>query len=174
MLTKDQEKWIAHLSTTDKVKIIPYNPEVKKAFNKIKKEIKLILGNKIRVCHRGATSLKISGQGEVDLYIPVTTKKFNFFLKKLSLALENPHSLYPLERARFIRYAYGIKIEIFLINQSRCGWKDGIAFENFLKKHPRALEDYRILKEKADGESIQNYYRKKIEFINKILNKISP
>lgn len=76
MLTKEQKKWLEHLSNVDKIKVAPYNPKVKIVFDKIKKDIQQFLG-KVEIVHRGSTSLKIAGQGEIDLYIPVIDSNFN-------------------------------------------------------------------------------------------------
>lgn len=171
MLTEAQEKWLSHLSNEEKIKIVPYDPKVEKIFKKIKKKIKSILGKNTRVVHRGATSLGISGQGEIDVYIPVPISKFNSHLRKLKQALGNAGSVYPLERARFNLEIGGFKAEIFLIKENSPGWKRGIAFEKYLKNHPRALETYQKLKERSDGTSVREYYRRKTEFINSILSR---
>ena len=168
MLTAEQEKWISHLSSK-KIKIIPYNPKTKIVFQKIKKEIQKNLG-KVDVKHRGATSLGISGQGEIDLYIPVSKFFFDKYLKKLITFLGKPGSVYPLERVRFVKFIDNIKIEIFLINKETDNWKNGVKFESYLKKHPEFLKKYEKLKEQGDGLTMQKYYRRKIEFINKILD----
>jgi GrpB-like predicted nucleotidyltransferase (UPF0157 family) len=128
------------------------------------------LGDDIRVDHRGATSLGISGQDEIDVYIPVSENRFNSLLAPLSTAFGNPHSHYPLDRARFVTYEEGKHIDIFLINDSSQGWLDGIKFENYLKLHPAALLRYRVLKESGHGLSTREYYRRKIEFINEVLS----
>jgi hypothetical protein len=75
------------------------------------------IGN-ARISLRGSTFLGISGQGEVDLYIPIAKKYFNNYLAKLIKYLGEPGSIYELRRARFIKYIDGIKIEIFLINKN--------------------------------------------------------
>ncbi len=59
----------------------------------------------------------------------------------------------------------------FLLKQA--GYKVApLKFENYLKEHPQALEEYRKLKELGDGLSTREYYRRKIEFINDILEKV--
>ena len=170
MLTKEQEKWIDHISDIEKIKIIPYNPETAVVFNKIKKEIQKTLG-KVEVFHRGSTKLKISGQGEIDLYIPVNIKDFNNYLEKLIEYFGKAGTIYPLERVRFVKYVSSIKIEIFLINKKDDDWKNGLKFENYLRKHPDTLNEYENLKKSCDGFSFREYYRKKLNFINKILEK---
>ncbi len=170
MLSLDQEKWVNHLSVTDKIKIIPYNPKTKLVFLKIEKEIQKVLKNAY-VFHRGATSLGISGQGEVDCYIPVDESAFNDYLEKLTGYFGKAGSIYPLRRARFVKYIDGIKIEIFLINKNGDDWINGLRFENYLKNHTEALDKYKKLKEEGSGLSVREYYRRKTEFINDILSK---
>lgn len=169
MLTPDQEKWINHLSATDKIKIIPYNPKTKEVFEKVKKEIREVLGA-VEISHRGATSLGVSGQGEIDCYIPVAENEFNRYLKTMLAYFGKARSTYPLRRAAFVKYIEEIKIEIFLINEKSDDWINGLKFENYLKNNSVALENYKKLKEGGDGLSVQNYYRRKIEFINDILS----
>lgn len=111
----------------------------------------------------------ISGQGDIDIYIPVGTQTFNDNLNKLIEALDKPGSLYPLERVRWVNWIDGIKVEIFLINKDRSDWKKNTIFEEYLKTHPGSLKEYEKIKEDADGKSTREYYRVKIEFINKIL-----
>lgn len=168
MLTPEQEKWINHLSATDKIKIVPYNPKAKPIFKKIKKEIQKVIG-KVNIVHCGSTGLGILGQGEIDCYIPVTENLFVKYLEKLINYFGEASSVYPLRRARFVKYIDAVKIEIFLINEKSDDWINCIKFENFLKKHSGVLAEYKKLKEDNDGLSIQEYYRRKIEFINDIL-----
>lgn len=168
MLTKEQEKWVSHLSNEKIVEILPYNPKTKESFYKIKKEIEIFFG-KVEILHCGSTSLGILGQGEVDLYIPVNPQYFNEYLKKLIKYFGPAGSIYPLERARLVKYTDNIKVEIFLINKDGDNWKNSRKFENYLKNNLEMLNEYVKLKEESRGLSVQYYYRKKIEFINKVL-----
>lgn len=170
MITKEQQKWLDHLSGEDVIHIIPYDPKTKEVFKIIKAELIKILGN-VRISHRGSTAMRISGQGEIDLYIPVSKKDFNNFVVKLSKYLGNPGSLYELERARFVKYIDGIKVEIFVINKNSSNWTMGVKFEKYLKNNPKALSEYERLKNKADGLSVKGYYTLKTVFINKILRR---
>lgn len=170
MLTKEQEKWIQHLSDTSRVEIMSYNQKSENIFLKIKKEIKKFLGN-IEIFHCGSTALKILGQEEIDLYIPVVEKEFNNYLAKLVNHFGKPSSAYLLKRVRFVRYLENIKIEIFLINRGTNDWKNIVFFESYLKRNKKSLEEYKKIKEESNGLFVREYYRKKIEFINKILKK---
>jgi len=170
MFTRVQQEWLDHLSDTEKIIIIPYNPKTKDVFKLIKDELIKILGS-VRILHRGSTGMKISGQGEIDLYIPVCKKDFDNTVSKLSNYLDAPRSVYKLKRAKFIQYRDDIKIEIFVINKNDSDWKMSIQFEKYLKNHPKALSEYEIIKTKANGLSVREYYTLKTDFLNKILKE---
>lgn len=172
MLTKKQEKWLSHLSDKNIISIQPYNPKAPIIFKKVKQRIQNVLGKRTQIILRGASSLKISGQGELDIYIPTTANKFNESAAKLTNIFGNPGTVYPKERARFVTYIENIKAEIFVINKASKGWLEGLKFERYLKTHPSKLDAYRKLKEKGNGLSTREYYRHKIEFINDILENI--
>lgn len=159
-----------HLSDTDLVAVIPYDKAAPFKFKNLEKKIKARLGE-VDVFHRGASSLGISGQGELDVYLPVSEEVFDKYLTLLTALFGEPGTVYPLERARFVTEEEGTKVEVFLISENSEGWLNGIRFEKYLKEHPKYLEEYRIIKEKAAGLSTREYYRKKIEFINEILVK---
>jgi GrpB-like predicted nucleotidyltransferase (UPF0157 family) len=170
MLTAEQKKWLNHLNNSDSVGITAYNPKVKFVFKKIKAELTGILGE-VQVLHKGSSALKISGQGEIDLYLPIAKKDFNPVLEKLKRHLGEPGSVYDLRRVRFVKYIDNTKIEIFIINRNSLDWKNLIKFEKYLKRHPRELKAYEKLKIDNAGRTTKDYYTKKTEFINKILKK---
>ncbi len=169
MLKEDQKKWIDHLSDDSKIKIVPFDPSSQEKFEKIKLLIQSKLGDKMQIEHRGATNLKISGQDEIDVYIPVSLKEFNKHMIPLTELFGEPRSHYVLERARFVTRKDGKHIDIFLINKNSSGWLESLKFENYLKNHPETLEEYKKLKESGNGISVKEYYQRKIEFINDIL-----
>ena len=171
MLTPEQEKWISHLSKVDKIKIIPFDPACLEKFEKLKEKIIKALGFEIRIEHHGATNLRISGQDEIDVYVPVSPDKFNEYVLLMRGLFGEARSCYPLERARFVTEEDGKHIDIFVINKEHKGWNDCIKFEKCLLSNSKALDRYRVLKESASGQNIQEYYRRKIEFINEILDR---
>ncbi|MBI2335080.1 GrpB family protein [Candidatus Daviesbacteria bacterium] len=171
MLTKSDIEWLKKLSRSKKVKIVPYNPKVKEVFEKQRKEILDILGQDIEVLHLGATGFGISGQGEIDLVIPVSLDRFGEFIEKFEKIYGDPKSFSPRNRVRFNHKQGDINIEIVIVNRDSEGWKRNVAFENYLKSHPEALGEYRRLKESSNGIGLKEYYRRKMEFINKILEK---
>lgn len=171
MLTPEQEKWLAHLSDQDHVTIIPFDPTAQEKFKAVKAKIQAALGDNIRVEHRGATDMGISGQDEIDIYVPVPEDRFNALLAPLTAAFGKPRSHYPLERARFVTFEAGKHVDIFLINDACQSWLDGNKFTDYLQSHPDALDRYRLLKEAGEGLSTRAYYRRKLEFFNEILKE---
>lgn len=171
MITAEQQQWLSHLSDKDKVTIIPFDPTSQEKFEKINSIIKNKLGALVRVEHRGASGLGISGQDEIDIYIPVPSNHFDQLVVSLTDLFGEPISHYALKRARFVATEVGKHIDIFAINEESADWLNSVTFENYLRTHPETLEEYRQLKENGDGLSVREYYFRKIEFINKIISK---
>lgn len=172
MLTEKQEKWVQHLSDESRISIVPFDSSCQVVFEKIKSIIQSKLGKQQIVEHRGASSLGISGQDEIDIHIPDPANQFNNLLIPLSELFGPARGHYPLERARFNIFIEGKKIEIFLINEESPAWLEGQKFYNLLKSNAEVLEQYRILKENGNGLTTREYYRKKLEFMNEVLEKI--
>lgn len=174
MLTEAEIKWLNRLSNSKKVRIVPYNPNVKKVFEKQRKEILGILGKKIEVLHLGATGFGISGLGEIDLVIPASLDQFDEFIEKLKKIYGEPKSFSLQNRVRFNNKKDGIDIEIVMVNEDSEGWKRNITFDSYMKTHPEALKAYKELKETNNGKGMREYYQRKMEFINNILEKALP
>lgn len=170
MITKDQQKWLDHLRTDDEIVIKPFDPESPKIFEEIKDRVVDALGE-VRVEHRGASALGISGQDEIDIYVPVAPNDFDGTVTKMSSAFGEPRSNYPLVRARFHLEGYEKNIDVFVINEEDAGWVDSEIFTNWLLTHKEALEEYKKMKERGAGLSTKEYYTRKIEFINGVLIK---
>ncbi|MFA6428863.1 MAG: GrpB family protein [Candidatus Buchananbacteria bacterium] len=171
MITIEQQQWLDHLNDTDKVLVVPWDPTCENKFLKIKKQIQTLLGDQQAVKHRGASSLKISGQDEIDIYIPVLQERYNKVVDCISGLYGAPRSNYALKRARFVTEVEGKHIDVFVINEDDKGWEDSEIFYNFLLAHPETLENYQKLKEEAAGKSTRAYYTVKTEFINGIVSK---
>lgn len=172
MLTEQQKNWLNHLSDTNVVKIVPYNPRVKEVFRQQQSEIQSVLGKDTIVLHKGASAWGISGKGDVDIYIPVPAEQFDSSFEQLKQSLGEPGSHYSLERVRWNRIVEDIEVEIFLANKDATFYKDSLAFWEYMETHPEALEEYRILKEQAEGTTSREYYTRKTIFINKIMQLI--
>lgn len=171
MITPEQEKWLSHLLDDNSVEIFPYDEASVEKFELIKKQIQDRLGEEVSVVHKGATSLGISGQGELDVYLPVAPSSFGIFVGHLTEMFGKPRSHYLAQRAAFVTSINDTKVEVFVINQDSDDWRRSETFEKYLKNNQDALKAYETLKENNAGKSTQAYYRSKIEFINEILEK---
>lgn len=170
MLSKKQKKWLNHLSDTDKIVIKPYDKRAPKIFKKLKQKVDELFLGIVTLEHRGATSLKISGQDEIDTYIPVNVEDFDRFAPALTKHFGEPRSIYP-DRLRFVTEIDTKHIDVFLIDKNAKSWTNGVKFEEYLKTHPESLEEYRKLKEGGNGVGVREYYTRKGKFINGILLK---
>lgn len=169
MLTPEQEKWLAHLSDSDTISMVPFDVTANEKFEQVRARIQTELGENVRVEHHGATSLGISGQDEIDVYLPVSQDGFESLVQSLKTIFGEPRSYYPSKRARFVTTEEGKHIDIFPVNEGSDDWKNLVKFENILRNNPTKLEEYRKLKESGNGLSTREYYRRKLEFINEIL-----
>lgn len=171
MITREQEEWLQHLTPGRPVRIIPYDPQVKVAFAKVQQELQSILGSSIDIQHRGASAMGISGKGDLDIYVPVVVTAFDQTVDTVTKHYGQPGSLYPLQRARWNLMVDGFETEVFVICSEHESWHDTLTIETYLWSHPDVMEQYRTLKEEAEGVDIREYYRRKIEFYNEILSR---
>ena len=171
MITERQQKWLDHLRDDDQIVIKPYDPESPAISERVKTQVSGTLSGKYEVLHRGASYLGISGQDEIDVYVPVSPKDFDAIVLNMIEAFGQPRSLYPLIRARFLIEGSEKHIDVFVINKEDDGWVDSEIFTSYLLKHPKTLEAYRKLKEDGNGLSTRKNYSRKTEFINDVIGK---
>ncbi len=171
MLTAEQEEWLNHLSDTNIVSIIPFNPTSEDKFLKVKTLVQALLGPDQLVRHCGSSSFGISGQDEIDIFIPTSLDKFEQTVELMKQLFGQPKSNYHLRRVRFMTEIDGKHVDVFVINESSDDWQNSLKFETILKDRPEILERYKTLKEKQSGQNVREYYRQKIEFINEVLGK---
>lgn len=170
MLTPEKEILLKKLSIDKQVNILPFDPTAEEKYQKIKQKLQTILGEHIPVVHRGSTSLGISGQDEIDVYIPISPGHFDALFEDLKKIFGEPRSVLPLQRIRFITDVDGKHIDLFLINKEHKDWIEGIAFEEICHNKPEVKNAYQKLKQEMNGWNVQDFYRKKDEFISAVLN----
>ncbi len=169
MITSEKQKWLDHLSDEKTASVIPWDPACVGQFEKTKKMVQETLGAEQPVVHRGASSLGISGQNEIDAYAPVAPADFDQTVEAMKKRFGEPASFRPPARARFVIDVEGKHVDVFIINREHPDWTDMETFQRYLTSHPAALEEYRRLKESLSGKSIKQYYTEKVKFIDKIL-----
>jgi hypothetical protein len=106
--------------------------------------------------------LKISGQNEIDIYVPVFPKDYDSTVSQMTKFFGNPKSNYPCVRARFPISGYDKHIDVFVINRKDRGWIESEEFTSYLLKNPETLNEYKKLKEEGNGLSTKEYYTRKI------------
>lgn len=158
-------------NVSQKVRIMPYDTSSDEKFESVKTQLLGILGE-VEVVHRGSSSLNISGQDEIDVYIPVDKKDFEKYLKPLTHAFGNPRNTDHSQRIRFFSNVEGKKVDLFLIDRECEDWKNGLAFEKFLRENPDVLREYELFKEGLDGVTVAEYYENKNAFTEGVLGKI--
>ena len=120
--------------------------------------------------HHGASSLGISGQDEIDVYIPVLASQFNDTVVHVQSLFGEPKSLGKDKRARYKTEMDGKRIDLFVVNEEHEEWKQHQRLKQYLISNPKVLDTYRELKGNSAGKSTREYYRAKLEFINMVLN----
>ncbi len=170
MLTPEQQKWIDSLSAERIISIVPYDSRTEELFGIVKHKITDLLGPDVVVEHCGASSFGISGQDEIDVSIVANKDKFDEYITKLETIFGEVRSRYP-DRARFEVKEQGKKIDLKIIDANHPNYLEGKLFESYLRKNPEDLDRYRVLKEECNNLTVQEYYRRKTELINDILDK---
>lgn len=169
MITAKQQQWLDHLTDDHVIEIFPWDPTCEEKFLRVKEELLPRLGEGRRVLHRGASSLGISGQDEIDVYVPVPEKDFDDTMSVVATMYGSPRSHYPLVRARFVVMVETKHVDVFVINEEDENWIDSEIFHRYVSENVQALEEYRLLKENRHGWGTRSYYTAKTEFVNSIL-----
>ncbi|MBU3913869.1 MAG: GrpB family protein [Nanoarchaeota archaeon] len=161
--------WFDKFSATEKVKILPHNPKIHEIAEEFIKSLHKLIGKKIEIERRGASTLGISGKGEIDLYVRVFPEQFSRCLRLLKERFGEPQGVESGRRARFNYFERGIEIEIILIHKDHPDEIEGRKFFNYLKMHPKALKEYERVKKKYAQISEREYYLQKAKFIAEII-----
>jgi GrpB-like predicted nucleotidyltransferase (UPF0157 family) len=169
MLTPEQQNFVDRRSNDD-IKVVPFDSKSNEKFEEIKQQIQSIFRD-VEVLHRGSTGLEIGGQPEIDVYIPVSSEQIPVLATEMEKVWGKPKSIYPDERTKFIRYIDGTMIEVILVNKSCKSWIEGEIFFNYLKNNKDVCEEYEKLKGIGENVTVKEYYRRKFEFMNEILDK---
>lgn len=169
MLTPEQQNFVDR-RPDDYIRVVPFDTKSEEKFEEIKKQVRLILGD-IEVLHRGSSGLGVGGQREIDVYIPASPEEISRLTTEIEKVWGAPKSVYPNERTKFIKYIGETMIEVMLVNEACKSWIEGEIFFNYLKHNKIARDEYEQTKAIGEKLSIKEYYRRKFEFMNEILNR---
>jgi len=166
MLTQDQKNYLEKIPGNKKVVAKPYDSSMAKIANEYIAMIRSV-DSMLEVIHLGASSLGISGQGDIDLSILCPKSEFNTNQKKLSKVLGQNTSGINIIEWHFERN--GHEVSIYLADPSEPSTAGQIQVQEILKNNPDLLREYEQVKVKSAPFGYREYQRQKYEFYNKIL-----
>lgn len=159
----------------------PYEAVYKELFLKEKGRLGKVLGEKIQIEHVGSTAVPgLGGKGIIDIAIGANKEKFNYISGILE---ESGYEFRPnagtekrlfFQTKRKDRSGKERTYHIHLADIKGEEWKKMIAFRDYLRVHPKNVNEYANAKRKAAKESNQDketYMRIKEPVIARILDR---
>lgn len=152
---------------TDKyVSIKPYNPAVTRTGEKLVRMIHTFYPD-LKINFIGSSVLGISGQKDIDLIIESPPKDFHLYLSGLISVLGEPVK----RRKNLIEWDTKLEdciIDVLLLDHSNPIGRKTIKTYERIKKNTAFLKQYEKLKLAADGVSLREYKRRRLEFFNMV------
>jgi GrpB-like predicted nucleotidyltransferase (UPF0157 family) len=159
----------------------PYNPQLPKIFEQEKRRLRQFLFGEYKIEHFGSTAIPgLGGKGIIDIYLIVPKKNLETVFKGLeSAGYEFRPNAGNAERFVFVREIRNKDQEkeryhLHVTYTENSQWKIDLAFRDYLRTHPKDLEEYADIKQKAAAEANQSkeeYMRIKKPVIERILAK---
>ena len=157
-----------------------YQKQYRKLFELERKRLSKALVERARVEHVGSTAVPgLGGKGILDIMIGVPKKEFEAYTNKLARAGYEFREKASTKGRLFFRRDYRTiegkrRIHIHMTPIGSRDWRETIAFRDYLKAHPKEMETYAKIKQKAvktaKGEG-EIYRKHKCDFIIKITKK---
>ncbi|MFP4424053.1 MAG: trehalase family glycosidase [Candidatus Woesearchaeota archaeon] len=140
-----------------------YEEEYLEIFDQQKQKIQRLLGP-VPVEHVGSTAVPgLGGKGTIDIIVGVSD---------IEQGKEKLQEVYEFVHGRPDRLFFRCQgTHLHLTTQRSEKWKKTVAFRDYLRAHPDAVEEYRRIKEQ-DQEDKKNYKERKYSFIEETLKKI--
>lgn len=165
MLTEGQKNYLAKLPperANRTIKINSYDPRTKEIAEAIINRVKEIIPE-ADIRFMGSSSLGISGQNDVDIYIICPAELREAYSSKLSYV--------PLEKLqnKWKGSKDEIEISVYLSNSEDPKFKEQLDIFKILKNNPQILKDYKDLKRSMNGKTYKDYQIAKYEFYNHVL-----
>lgn len=170
MLTQDEKDYLEKIPADKKVVIRSYDSSTAGIAGEFIAMIKSV-DPRLEVVYLGASSLEISGQGDIDLSIMCPKSEFQANKEKLSKVLGKN-----ISGSSTIEWCFernGHEVSVYLADLTESSTARQLKMQEILKKSPDLLREYEQLKEKAASLGYREYQRQKYEFYNKILNKFA-
>jgi len=159
------------------IKIYPYHQKFAKAFVKKKQEIALIAKD-VEVHHVGSTAVYgLGGKGIIDIMIGVKNwqgvEKVVVGLKRIGFEHVHPKEKGKIFLSSIKESGWG-DFHIHIVIVGSVGYRNFLAFRDYLRKHPKETKHYFKLKliwhKKSKGERAV-YTKMKNSYVKEILKK---
>lgn len=168
MLNQDEENYLAKISDGRVVVVKPYDKRVAEIAKEIISKIK-DKHPELEIIHMGASGLKISGQGDVDIYAFAKPDSFKIYLPTFTQLFGQPKSTNP-DSIAWELVIEDYPVELYLTNPDSTPMKRQITVFNVLRNNSKLLSKYEQLKADMNGKSFKEYQRKKYQFYHEILS----
>lgn len=166
MLTASEKEYLEKIPDDRIVMIQPYDPKMEEVAATLMQEIHVMFPE-VTIHFLGASALKISGQGDIDLYVCSPKEKFEKYLPTLTSLFGDHVANTSTFEWQFVRD--GFQISVYLTDPATDSMKRHIAVFTLLKNSPELQKEYELIKESMNGKSLREYQRAKYEFYHKIL-----
>ena len=162
---------------TAKVTVLPYDPQWKSAFSQIAEELHVALGELvIGIEHVGSTSVEgMSAKPCIDM--DVVIKDYTVFeevvkrLAEIGYVHEGDLGIKDREAFDYSGKPHLMKHHLYVCPQSSEELRRHVAFRDFLRTHPDAVEQYSRVKETA-AELFPDDIDKYIEFKSPVIEEL--
>ncbi|MDO8488231.1 MAG: GrpB family protein [bacterium] len=167
MLNQGEINFLSKIPSDKIVKILPYDPRVKETASEIIKSICQRYPD-LKVIYLGASSLGISGQGDLDIYCLASTDTIPNYLDGLIELFGQPKSSRP-DSFSWKFQKDGFDGELYLTDPDTESMGRQIKIYEELRRNPEILLEYEQLKQGLNGKSFKEYQEKKYEFYHRII-----
>lgn len=167
MFTSDEIEYINKIPRDKKVIFRSYDKNIPIIVSEYINKIKSV-EPKLKIVHIGSSSLKISGQGDIDILVLCSSDTFNKHRTIISKVLGEP-----LKGINIIEWHFekdGHDIEVYLSDPDDERTKRQLKVWDILKNNSNKLTEYESLKTTAANLSYKEYQKRKFEFYHNLLS----
>lgn len=168
MLTKDEEVFLS--KQTDRIVTVKsFDQKINVVAETIMREVKKAFPS-ADILFLGASSLGLSGQGDIDMYILSRPEDFESYIPGIN-KLFGKFKSHKYDSIAWKFEREGVPVELYVTDPTSKPMKRQIGVHEALKNNPKLQKEYEELKEKFNGKSWIEMQKAKYEFYHKILDK---
>jgi len=167
MLTDSQKRYLLTIPENAIAEIKPWDAKAAKLVKKLISKVNSSFPH-LEVFWSGALALGISGQNDIDLSILSSPKDFEAYLPKLISIFGEPQKK-GKENIMWRTSIKGFRVDAYLGDKDSESIKLHKTIFKLLNSNQNLMDEYRLLKEKANKLPLREYQSRKYEFYNRIL-----